>query len=144
MVTIYHRRAAPDEPDVTILEVPRGDGRTLAETVAEKFEPGSTVITDEHQAYKSPEEIGYVHPAVNHGEGEYASGERNEIHTNNCECRIGLLKWWLKKRRGVSKWRLEEYVKSFQFVHNRRQYSINGRFVAALAAVLGQYLGRQA
>ena len=55
MVTIYHRRATPDEPDVTILEVPHGDGRTLAELVAEKFEPGSTVITDEHQAYKSPE-----------------------------------------------------------------------------------------
>ena len=52
MVTIYHRRATPDEPDVTILEVPRGGG-TLAEKVAEKFEPNSTVITDEHQAYKT-------------------------------------------------------------------------------------------
>ena len=40
MVTIYHRRATPDEPDVTILEFPHGDGRTLAEMVAEKFEPG--------------------------------------------------------------------------------------------------------
>ena len=27
----------------------------------------------------------------------------NETHTNNCECRIGLFKWWLKKHRGVSK-----------------------------------------
>ena len=103
MVTICHRRATPDEPDVTILEVPQGDGRTLAEIVAEKFEPGSTVITDEHKAYRSLEAIGYVHPAVNHGGGEYASGEHNEIHTNNCECRIGLLKWWLKKHHGVSK-----------------------------------------
>lgn len=144
MITIYHRRAAPDKPDVTTLEVPRGDGRTLAEMAAEKFEPGSTAITDEHQAYKSLEAIGYVHPAVNHGEGEYASGEHNEIHTNNCECRIGLLKWWLKKHRGASKWHLKWYVKSFQFVHNRRHYSINGRFVAALAAVLDRYLWRQA
>ena len=29
MVTIYHRRATPDEPDVTIFEVPYGDGKTL-------------------------------------------------------------------------------------------------------------------
>ena len=144
MATIYHRRATQDEPDVAILEVPRGDGRTLAEMVAEKFEPGSTVITDEHQAYKSPEEIGYVHPAVNHGEGEYASEDHSEIHINNCECRMGLLKWWLKKHRGVSKWHLEEYVKSFQFVHNHRHYNINDRFLAALAAVLDQYPGRRA
>ncbi len=144
VVAIYHRRATQDEPDVTILKVPRGDGRTPAEMAAEKFEPGSTVITDEHQAYKSLEEIGYVHPAVNHGEGEYASGEHNKIHTNNCECRIGLLKWWLKKHRGVSKWHLEGYVNSFQFVRNHRHYNINGRFVAALAAVLDQYSGRLA
>ena len=84
MAAIYHRRATQDEPDVAILEVPRGDGRTLAEMVAEKFEQGSTVITDEHQAYKSLEAIGYVHPTVNHSEGKYASGEHNEIHTNNC------------------------------------------------------------
>ena len=85
MATTYQRRASQDKPDVTILEVLRGGGRTLAEMVAEKFEPGSTVITDEHQAYKSPGEIGYVHPAVSHGEGEYASGGHNEIHANNCE-----------------------------------------------------------
>ena len=52
--------------------------------VAEKFEPGLTVITDEYQAFKSLGEMGYVHLAVNHGEGEYTSGEHNEIHTNNC------------------------------------------------------------
>jgi len=144
MVTIYHQRATGDEPDVTIFEVPRGNGRTLAEMVAGKFEPGSTVITDEHPAYKSLGEMGYGHLAINHSEGEYASGEHNDIHTNNCECRIGLLKWWLKKHRGVSKWHLERYVKSFQFVHNHRHYGINGRFVAALAAVLDQYPGMQA
>ncbi len=37
MATTCHRRATQDEPSVTILEVPRGDGRTLAGMVAEKF-----------------------------------------------------------------------------------------------------------
>ena len=53
MVTIHHRRVAPDESDVIILKVLRGDNRTLARMVGEKFEPGPTVITDEHQACKS-------------------------------------------------------------------------------------------
>lgn len=87
--------------------------------------------------------MGCGHLAVNHSEGKYTSGGHNEIHTNNCECRIGLLNWWLKKHGGVSRWHLERYVKSFQFVYNHRHYSINGRFVAALAAIFDQYPWRQ-
>lgn len=63
---------------------------------------------------------------------------RNEIH--NCECRIGLLEWWLKKYRGV-KWHLVFHINSFQFVHNHRNYSLNGRFVITLdgsGAIRGQ------
>ena len=143
MVTIYFQRATENEPDVTIMDVPR-DGKTLADMVQERIESGSTVMTDEHTAYRSLNERGYDHHTINHGEGEYASGERNEIHTNNCECRIGLLKWWLKKHRGVSKWYLAYYVKSFQFVHNHRHYGLNGRFVVTLAMVLDRFEGRQA
>ena len=66
------------------------------------------------------------------------------MHTNNCECRIGLLEWWLKKHRGVSKWYLAFYIKSFQFVHNHRHYGLNGRFVVTLAMVLDRFEGRQA
>lgn len=53
MATIYHQRATEDEPDVTILKVPRSGNMTLAAKVAERFEPGSIVSTDEHPAYKS-------------------------------------------------------------------------------------------
>ena len=53
MVTIYHQRATGDEPDITIFDVPRGHSRMLADMVGERFEPGSTVMTDEHPAYKS-------------------------------------------------------------------------------------------
>ena len=144
MMTVYHQRATENEPGLTIFEVPVNDGKTLAGRAAEKFERGSMVITDKHTAYKSLGEAGYDHPTVNHGEGEYASGDLNGIHTNNCECRVGLLKWWLKKHRGVSKWYLESYVKSFQFAHNHHHYGVNGRFLAALAAILDQYPERQA
>ncbi len=92
MITVYHQRATEDEPGLTIFEVPVNDGKTLAWRVTEKFERGARVITDEHTAYNSLGEAGYDHPTVNHSEGEYASGDLNEIHTNNCECRVGLLK----------------------------------------------------
>ena len=52
MVTIHFQRATEYEPDVRIMDVPR-DSKTLADMVPERMEPGSTVITDEHTAYKS-------------------------------------------------------------------------------------------
>ena len=143
MVTVYFQQATGDEPDVTMMDVPR-DGKTLTDMVQRRIEPGSTAMTDEHTGYKSFGERGYDHHTVNHGDGEYASGERNEIHTNNYECRMGPLKWWLKKHRGVSKWHLEFYTKSFQFVHNHRHYSLSDRFVVTLAMVLDRFGGRQA
>ena len=65
------------------MDVPR-DGRTLAVMVHEHIGSSSTVITDKHASYKSLEKRGYDHRTVNRGDGEYASGERNEIHANNC------------------------------------------------------------
>ena len=103
MTTVYHQRTTENEPDVTIFGVPRDYSGTLAGMAAGRFEPGSTVITDEHPAYKSLEEQGYDHHTICHSEGEYASGDHNEIHTNNCECRAGMVKWWLKKHRGVER-----------------------------------------
>jgi transposase-like protein len=135
MVTIYHQRAAKDDHDWTIFDVPR-DGRSLVEGVEKRIRSGSTVMTDEHPGYKKLGEAGYGHHTVNHSEGEYAAGDNNEIHTNNCECRVGLLKWWQKKHRGISKWHLESYVKAFQFTHNHRHYSIQGRFMVTLEALL--------
>ena len=49
-----------DEPDLTILDVSRG-GKTLAEMVREHIKRGSTVISDEHNAYKSLGGRGYDH-----------------------------------------------------------------------------------
>ncbi len=135
MVTIYHQRATETQEEWTIFEVPR-DGKSLVATVQSHIEFGSRVMTDEYKAYKNLEKLGYDHLSINHSEGEYASGVDNEVHTNNCECRAGLLKWWLRKHRGVSKWHLESYVKTFQFVHNHRHHPIDGRFMVTLETLL--------
>ena len=135
MITLYHQRATKDDHDWTIFDVPRA-GKSLMEMVQNRIKKGSKVMTDEHPGYKKLGGVGYDHATVNHSEGEYASGPDNEIHSNNCECRAGLLRWWMSKHRGVSKWHLESYVKAFQFVHNHRHHSIEGRFMVTLAALL--------
>ena len=86
---------------------------------------------------------GCDHRTVNHREGEYAFGGNNGAHTNNCECRAGLVERRLKKHRGVSKWHRLACFKSFQFAHGHRHHNMEERFVVTLAAVLGQYPGRQ-
>jgi len=143
MVMIYHERKDADKPDRTLFEVPRDD-KSIADRVQEKFGKGSTIYTDEFRAYSQLEERGFDCHTVNHSKGDYAHGDGNYIHTNNAECRVGLLKFWLKKHRGVNKWHLELYVKTFQFIHNHRHYDMGEKYIITLVAILGQYEGRQA
>lgn len=96
-----HQRLDKTRRDRIVYGVSKGDS-TLADMVEKTFEKGSLVYTDEYKAYNSLEKMGYNHHTVNHSEGEYASGKNNEIHTNNCECLVGLFKWWLKKHRALA------------------------------------------
>ena len=50
------------------MDVPR-DGKTLADMVQERIEPGSTVMTNEHAAYRGLKERWYDCCPVNHDEG---------------------------------------------------------------------------
>ena len=140
MVTVAYQR--PDETgrDWVVYNVHKG-GKKLADIVEETVERGSKVNTDEYRAYKSLKERGYEHETVNHSEGEYVSGAYNEIHTNNCECLAGLLKWWQKKHRGVSKQNLDLYTKSYEFIRNHRHCDDAGRLLTTLSVALGTYRG---
>ena len=121
VVTVAYQRADETGRDQVVFNVHEG-GKKLAAIVEETGESGSKVYTDEYKTYKFLGERGYEHETVNHREGEYASGDNNEIHTNNCECLVGLLKWWQKKRRGVSKQNLDVYTKTYELIQNHRHY----------------------
>ena len=142
MVTAIYQRCSETGRDCIIYGVSKGV-KKLAQIVADTVKPGSTVYTDEYKAYNSLEKIGYDHHTVNHSEGEYASGEDNEIHTNNCECLVGLLKWWQKKHRGVSKQNLHLYTKSYEFIRNHRHCDDAGRLLVTMSVALGTYQGRE-
>ncbi|MYC80384.1 MAG: transposase [Cenarchaeum sp. SB0661_bin_35] len=91
MMTVAYQRADNTERDCVVYNV-HEDGKKLADIVEETVELGSRVYTDEYKAYSSLGKRSYEHETVNHSKGEYASGEDNKIHTNNCECLVGLLK----------------------------------------------------
>ncbi|MXX20579.1 MAG: IS1595 family transposase [Cenarchaeum sp. SB0661_bin_35] len=142
MVTAAYQRADKTTRDCVVYNVHQG-GKKLADIVEETVKPGSRVYTDEYMAYSSLGKRGYEHETVNHSEDEYASGENNEVHTNNCECVVGLLKWWQKKHRGVSKQNLHLYTKSYEFIRNHRHCNYTGRMLTAMSAILGTYRGRE-
>ena len=77
-------------------------------------------------------DLGYEHHTVNHGSKEYA---RDDIHTNNCECRTALLRLWLSKHMGINKYNLNLYVKTFQFLHNHRNLDDYSKFIKIISVV---------
>ena len=60
----------------------RTSAMTLQPIIAENVAPGSTVHTDELASYRGVDRAGYRHETVNHGLGEYVSGDS---HVNGLE-----------------------------------------------------------
>jgi len=84
-----------------------------------RVKPGSTIVTDEHAAYKGMAE--FNHLVVNHSVSEYV---REMAHTN------GIESFWALLKRGyygvfhyMSPKHLHRYVNEFSFRHNTSQVS---------------------
>jgi transposase-like protein len=116
----------------TFLNVP-ANGEPLSSLVCNTVSYGSTVYTDEYPAYQKLIEYGFEHDTVCHSIGKYARGD---VHTNNCECRTNLFKYWLGKFRGVNKYNLHLYAKTFQFLHNTRHLDDYAKFMKILSVIV--------
>ena len=68
--------------DVMAQVVPSVSKRTLYPIITGNIEPSNTVHTDEFGTYRGLDREGYKHKAVNHGLGEYVSGDS---HVNGLE-----------------------------------------------------------
>jgi len=108
---------AHESGGMTVAFVPT-DKHGMSTLVAKFIAKGSVVNTDELSAYKSLNDLGYVHRVVNHSQKEYA---RDDVHTNNCEGRTTLCRMWLAKYMGVNKYNLCEYLNVYLFMHNLRE-----------------------
>lgn len=92
--------------------------KTIQPHIHDHVEEGSEIHSDEWHAYKNLDKQGYDHETVNHGKGEYVSGN---THVN------GLESCWRNLKSGingthihVSAKHLEKYAKEFEFRFNRR------------------------
>jgi len=105
--------------DVMTEIVPNVKKNTLQPIIQENVKSGSTVHTDELRSYKGLDKAGYEHKRVNHGAGEYVSGE---CHVNSIE---GFWARFKLSIRGthihVSKHHLRKYLKEFEFRYNYRE-----------------------
>ena len=105
--------------DIMADVVPNVRKRTLQPIIAENVEPGSTIHTDELGSYSGIDRAGYRHETVNHGLGEYVSGES---HVNGLEGFWARLKLAIRGTHvHVSRKHLPNYVKEFEYRYNRRK-----------------------
>lgn len=90
--------------------VPDTSAKELHAFIHEKVAEGSTVITDDHSAYRG---LSYLHRVVKHSRGEYANGVAN---TNSIESVWALLRRGLYGTfHNVSRKHLARYVNEFCF-----------------------------
>lgn len=77
------------------------------------------VFTDDYTIYNGLKEHPQVleHHTINHSQKQYAEGEN---HVNNCENRHSLIRPYLNIFRGISKKKLNTYVKFYQFTFNNK------------------------
>ena len=107
--------------------VVKNTNRDSLQPIIQQFvEEGSTIISDELNAYNGLSELGYTHEVVKHGEEEYAKGN---IFTNSIEG------FWSHFRRmiagcyhDVSDEHLQSYIDEAVYRWNTRKMSESERF----------------
>ena len=115
--------------------VEKTDKATLQPIIKQFVAEGSTVITDELNAYSGLEKIGYGHNIVNHGAEQYANGD---IFTNTIEG------FWSHFRRmitgcyhDVSDEHLQQYIDEAVYRWNTRKMDESERFAHMFSMSIG-------
>ena len=110
---------------------------SIQKVVTDNVAAGSTLITDEHRAYKALGSL-YSHETVRHAGGEYVRGD---IHTNSIESVWALLKRQIIGiHHFVSAKHLQRYLDEMIFRQNRRDVGEGNRVNMLLAAANGKRL----
>ena len=112
------------------------DTNQLMGQIVEHVQRGTTVNTDEHRGYGGLV-ASYQHKVINHAE-KYVDGQ---VHTNGMENFWSLLKRGLKGTYiSVEPFHLFRYLDEQVFRFNERKLDDAGRFVLALASIVGRRL----
>ncbi|MBK6825433.1 MAG: IS1595 family transposase [Chitinophagaceae bacterium] len=113
--------------------IPKTDSANVVETVKGFVAPETTMVTDEHHAYKKLA-ADYIHKTVNHREKEYVRNEKGfKVHTNNIEGFWNILKKQIVGiHHVVSEKHLQRYCNESAFRYNNREAFQDERFATAL------------
>ncbi len=106
------------EGNVMTRIVPDVKTKTLRPIIKDKIDQGSTISSDEWNAYKNLDRHGYQHGMVEHGSKQYVNGIH---HVNTLESFWGQLKRSIKGTHiHVSKKHLQKYLVEFEYRYNMR------------------------
>ena len=112
--------------NVKLKHVKSTGSRVLLPEIAKSVQHGATIYSDQWQAYRTLDRIGYVHDSVNHSISEFGRGI---VNTNTIEGTWAHLKLSLKAiYMGVSKKHLQLYCSEYAFRFNRRDMDDGARF----------------
>lgn len=113
--------------------IPKTDSVNVVDTVKGFVAPETTMVTDEHHAYKKLA-ADYTHKTVNHREKEYVRNEKGlKVHTNNIEGFWNILKKQIVGiHHVVSEKHLQRYCNESAFRYNNREAFQDERFAIAL------------
>ena len=117
-------------------EFARAAGRQLNVVAGQGH--GDLAAADEWQAYDGLEDEFAGHKVVDHGKGEYVSGD---AYTNTAESWIALLKRGIMGSfHHVSEEHLDRYANEFAFIWDYRNVSDGERMVKAVEGIEGKRL----
>lgn len=113
--------------------IPNTTIECVTDAVKEFVAVDSTMVTDEHHAYKRLSPL-YDHKTVNHRIKEYVRKDTILVHTNNIEGYWNILKKQINGiHHSVSGKHLQRYCDESAFRFNNREAFQDERFAAALA-----------
>jgi len=99
--------------------VPRRDAATLTGVIQRMILPGTRIWSDEWRAYHQLQALGYVHQTVNHSV-RYVDPVTG-CHTNDIESRWRACKATFKRRNGVPRQYLPNYLDEYMWRAQRAE-----------------------
>ena len=118
--------------------IPATTTENIQKFITDTVEQGSTMVTDEHNAYKRVSDK-YTHHTVNHGEKEYVKKDNKSVHTNSIEGYWNILKKQIVGiHHSVSPKHLQRYCNENAFRYNNRALAQDERFADVLANCNGR------
>ncbi|KCZ79073.1 hypothetical protein H312_03543 [Anncaliia algerae PRA339] len=96
--------------------IPNKESNTILPIISNQVASGSIIWTDEHRSYSRLSQKGFIHGTVCQ---KYEFVEKNNgINTHTVEIYHNCIKEIIKKQRGVTTEKREEFLKEFLFFFN--------------------------